>query len=91
MSDPCTSEERIDDIDQEVHKQSGWFKAAAGFAGIAIMALGSFNGIILSKLTNIETLISDYRVVQMQQSEQIKTLQFRIDKIEQFQERLHER
>ena len=91
MSDPCTSEERIDDIDQEVHKQSGWFKAAAGFAGIAIMALGSFNGVILSKLTNIETLLTDYRVIQMQQAEQIKGIQFRLEKVEAFQERAHDR
>lgn len=84
MVDPCTNEGRIDDIDQEVHKQSGWLKAAAGFAGIAIMALGGFNGIILSKLSNIETLLTDSRLVQSRQSEQIDSLKHRVDQLEEY-------
>ena len=62
MTEPCTREERIDDIDQEIHKQSGWFKAAAGFGAVAIMALGAFNGIIISKLSSIETLLTNNQI-----------------------------
>ncbi len=62
MTVPCESEDRIDDIDKEIHKQSGWFKAAASFGGLCVMALGSFNGIVLSKLNSIETLLTTNQV-----------------------------
>ncbi len=83
MATPCVSEERIDDIDQEVHKQSGWFKAAAGFATVLVLIGGGFNSIILAKLSNIETLLTDSRLVQSRQIEQIENLRHRVDVIEE--------
>lgn len=83
MATPCVSEERIDDIDQELHKQSGWFKAAAGFATVLVLIGGGFNSIILAKLSNIETLLTDSRLVQSRQIEQIETLKHRVDRLEE--------
>lgn len=84
MADPCISEDRIDEIDQEVHKQSGWFKAAAGFATVLVLIAGGFNSLILTKLSNIEALLTDSRLVQSRQVEQIETLKHRVDKLEDY-------
>ena len=80
---PCESEDRIDDIDQELHKQSGWFKASAGFATVLVLIGGGFNSVILAKLSNIETLLTDSRLVQSRQIEQIENLKHRVDRIEE--------
>lgn len=78
----CESEARIDDIDQEVHKQSGWLKAAAGFAAIAVVALGGFNSIILSKLSTIESLLTTNQVTIAEIKRDFAALEKRVGDIE---------
>lgn len=85
----CTQEETLNDIDQEIHtltanvsKQSGWLKAAAGFSGIVILALGSLNGVILGKLTAIEAMLTTSAVVQGRLEERYISLEKRVENIE---------
>lgn len=80
---PCQSEDKIDEIETEVYKQSGWLKAAAGFAGIAVVALGSFNGVVLSKLSTIETLLTNNQVSIAEVKKDIIALDQRIKDIEE--------
>lgn len=83
LHDECIKEERIDDIDQELHKQSGWLKAAGGFLGIAVLALGSFNGVILSKLTSIESLLTSNQVSIAEVRKDVQSLDQRVKEIEE--------
>jgi len=76
-------EERLDNMDAEIHKQSGWLKAAAGFWAVAIIIASSFCTVIISHLNTIENLLTDNKVALMQHSEQIKALDCRIKDIEE--------
>ncbi len=75
-------EARLDDMDAELHKQSGWFKASAAFMTVAVMCISGFGNVILTKLTSIESLLSESKVTLMQHSEQIKALDCRVKDIE---------
>lgn len=74
---------RINELDNEAHKQSGWLKVASVLLSIAVIVIGAFDGMIFTKLTNIEGLLNDSKVALMQHSEQIKTLEFRVRDIEE--------
>lgn len=76
-------DQRINDVEKEASKQSGWIKASAALLSIAVVIIGAFAGMINTKLTNIEGLLNDNKVVMMQYSEQIKTLEFRVRDIEE--------
>lgn len=75
-------EERIDDMDAELHKQNGWLKTAGFVFSTASVILGWFGTNITTKLDAISTLLTDGRVVQMQHSEQIKALQTDVKEIQ---------
>lgn len=76
QSDECKlHESRIDDMDMEVHKQSGWLKTAAvvfSIVGTGLIYIGSN---VNNKLDSISSLLTESKVVLMQHSEQIKQLQ----------------
>jgi hypothetical protein len=76
-------EKRQDAMDNELHKQSGWFKASAALISIAIIIIGSLSGMILSKLGNIQILLSDNRVAMAQFNEKIINHDKRISDIEE--------
>ncbi len=76
-------EKRLDDVDNEVHKQSGWLKASAILLTIGIVIVGILNNNISTKLTSIQNMLSDTKVLLAQHAEQIKTLEFRVNNIEE--------
>jgi hypothetical protein len=51
-------EERMDKVDEDINQGKGWFKAAAGFASLAVMLVGFVGANINSKLSNIETMLT---------------------------------
>jgi hypothetical protein len=75
-------EERLDSVDNEVHKQSGWLKASAILLTVAILITGWLSSSILTKLSGIEGMLSDTKVNMMQHTEQIKNLDMRVRDIE---------
>ena len=75
-------EKRMDMVDGELKKQSGWFKASAGILAISIAIIGSYCTQITSKLDSIQAMLTDSKVVMMQHSEQIKNLDSRVTDIE---------
>ena len=75
-------EERLDSVDNEVHKQSGWLKASAILLTVAILITGWLSSSILTKLSGIEGMLSDTKVNMMQHTEQIKNLDIRVRGIE---------
>ena len=68
-------EKRMDEIDKDINQQKGWFRAAAGFWGVAILVVGFLGTAINSKLGNIEVMLttdkSDIRML----TEQMKNAQ----------------
>lgn len=76
-------EKRLGEVDNEVHKQSGWLKAAAGLLSIAVLSIGAFNGVILSKLTLIEAMLSDSKVIMAEHAKDIKSIDKRVCDIEE--------
>lgn len=74
-ADCILHERRADLMEQELKKQEGWLKASAGIVTVVSMAIGVLCSVIISKLGVIESLLTDSKVVMMQHSEQIKTLQ----------------
>jgi len=76
-------EKRIDGIDNEIHKQSGWFKASAILLSIAVIVLGSLCSLILNKLGTIEGLMADNKVTTAEFSMAIKNMDKRISDIEE--------
>lgn len=75
-------EKRMDKVDADVNKQSGWLKASAGFTGVAMMIIGSFSSTIINKLNTIESLLTDSKISIAQHTEQIKGLDQRVRDIE---------
>lgn len=78
----CVSEERIDDIDKEVHKQSGWLKTAAGVSSIIAIFVGSYCNKIVTKLETIESLLNGNNVAIAEMRKDIKTHEDRLQDIE---------
>ena len=76
-------EERLDDMETDIAKQSGWLKASAGLVTAVSIAVSILCTVIIGKLGNIETLLSDSKVVLMQHSEQIKSIDSRVHDIEE--------
>lgn len=72
---------RTNDLDNEIHKQSGWLKTSALLITISILAIGGFNGMVFSKLSVIESLLSESKVITAIHSEQIKSLDQRVNAI----------
>jgi hypothetical protein len=75
-------EEDIDAINKELAKQAGWFKASAGFLTVAVTVLGWFLSIIIADLSAIKSMLSRTDVVIERHTQQILTLDARIDMIE---------
>jgi uncharacterized protein YktB (UPF0637 family) len=81
-SDCIAHEGRIDDLDKEVHKQTGFYKTAAIVFTIVAGALSYFATNITAKLTTIEALLTDSKVLMMKHAEQIKVLQGDVKEIQ---------
>lgn len=79
-------EERLDDLNTKVSKQSGWLKACAGFLAIVITigipVIGSIGSTISNKLNSIETILTDGRIAQTQLNERYISLDRRVTIIE---------
>lgn len=60
-------ESRMDKVDADINLGKGWFKAAAGFWGVAALVVGFVGTNINSKLSNIEAMLmtdkSDIRLL----------------------------
>ena len=89
MPDPCLQEETINDIDSTVHilkegisKQEGWFKTSAWVISIAVLVIGGLSGVILGKLSAIESLLTTAQVVQGRLEERYIALDKRVSDIE---------
>lgn len=74
-TDCAEHDRRLDDVEINHQKLESRWTSMLWFIGIAVIGLGGFNSVILSKVTAIESLLTDSKVVQMQHSEQIKALQ----------------
>jgi len=89
MPDPCQQEETINEIDIVVHslkesvsKQEGWFKTSAWVIGLATLVIGGLSGVILGKLSAIESLLTSAQVVQGRLEERYLSLDKRVGDIE---------
>lgn len=76
-------EDRMDELEIDIGRQSGWLKASAGLVTIVSLAVSILCSIIISKLGTIESLLTDSKVVLMQHSEQIKSVQKDISVIQE--------
>ena len=65
----------------DVGKNSGKYTAMLWFLGVASTILGILLSLVLSKTNNIESLLSDNKVILMQHSERIDTLRKEVDEI----------
>ena len=90
MPDPCQQEETINDIDQTVHslkeavsKQEGWFKTSAWVISIAVMVIGGLSGVILSKLSAIEALLTTSQISIAEVKKDVQSLDGRVRDIEE--------
>lgn len=75
-------EKRVNLMDAELSKQSGWLKASALLVLIAMAVIGGLSNLILNKLTSIETLLSDSKVTMMKHEMSINSLDVRVKSIE---------
>jgi cytoskeletal protein RodZ len=90
MPQPCEQQEEINEINSgvqsirtEVSKQEGWFKTSAWVISIAVLVIGGLSGIILGKLTAIESKLTDYQVSIAEVKKDVVALQADVKKIEE--------
>ena len=76
-------EARLDHVDKTVSKQSGWFKTAAVVFSICGTILGGMCGLILSKLTAIESLLSKTDVTLGRHEERLLNVESDIKEIKE--------
>jgi hypothetical protein len=65
-------EERIDRMDGDIRSISMQLKIAGSILSIAMIVLGALSNLILTKLTNIESLLNKNDIVLMEHSQRIK-------------------
>lgn len=85
-SDCKEHETRLDQIDADVQKQSGWLKATALIGVVLtliIVPISSwFLGSVLTKLTSIESLLNSNNLTLSLHTEQIKNIQADVKEIQ---------
>jgi hypothetical protein len=75
-------ETRLDVIDRDVASNKGWLKGSAALLSVVAFVLSTFCTIIIGKLTGIEALLSDSKVMLKAHEIEITSLKQRTQDIE---------
>jgi hypothetical protein len=76
MDEECKEHSnRLQNIETDVHKNTGRFTSMLWFMGVAGGFIGACMVFLVGKTTSIETLLTNNQVSLMQHSEQIKSVQ----------------